>query len=145
MPLTTKGQTIEAAMVREYGPAKGRQVFYASARKGVIAGVERGGRRRRTMTASFHEAFGVKPKKRKKRKSAKRKTPKAAPARKAKKSHARKAPKRKAAKRKRAKKRAKRAKTRQGGRSSCESRLRAARRELRAIRERGVAPSRRAS
>ena len=31
MPLTAKGRQVYAAMRREYGPAKGKQVFYAYA------------------------------------------------------------------------------------------------------------------
>lgn len=40
MPLTSKGKEIKAAMAKEYGPKKGQQVFYASANKGTIKGVE---------------------------------------------------------------------------------------------------------
>ncbi len=42
MPLTKKGGKIYSAMVEEYGPKKGRQVFYASANKGTIKGVHKG-------------------------------------------------------------------------------------------------------
>jgi len=41
MPLTHKGATIYAAMVKEYGKKKGRNVFYASRNKGTIKGVDR--------------------------------------------------------------------------------------------------------
>ena len=40
MPLTAKGEKIKAAMEREYGKDKGDRVFYASANKGTIKGVE---------------------------------------------------------------------------------------------------------
>lgn len=46
MPLTKKGETIMAAMMKKYGHDKGRQVFYASRNKGTIMGVDR--RRSRT-------------------------------------------------------------------------------------------------
>jgi hypothetical protein len=49
MPLTTKGKKIMSAMQKEYGPKKGKQVFYATANKGKIKGVhgaKRQGRRR---------------------------------------------------------------------------------------------------
>jgi len=39
MPLTKKGKKILAKMRKTYGPKKGKQVFYASARKGKIKGV----------------------------------------------------------------------------------------------------------
>lgn len=41
MPVTKKGAKIKAAMVKEYGPEKGTQVFYASANKGTITGVHK--------------------------------------------------------------------------------------------------------
>lgn len=41
MPLTKKGQKIKRAMKKEYGEKKGEQVFYASAKKGTIKGVEK--------------------------------------------------------------------------------------------------------
>lgn len=40
MPLTSKGNKIMAAMGKQYGPEKGKRVFYASANKGTIKGVE---------------------------------------------------------------------------------------------------------
>ena len=40
MPLTEKGQKIKSAMVKQYGPEKGEQVFYASKNKGKITGVD---------------------------------------------------------------------------------------------------------
>lgn len=41
MPLTKKGQKIKQAMKKEYGAKKGEQVFYASANKGTVQGVEK--------------------------------------------------------------------------------------------------------
>lgn len=41
MPLTKKGQKIKSAMIKEYGPKKGEQVFYASRNKGTIKGVDK--------------------------------------------------------------------------------------------------------
>jgi len=38
MPLTKKGKKIMAAMKAEYGPKKGKEVFYASQNKGTIKG-----------------------------------------------------------------------------------------------------------
>lgn len=40
MPITKKGEKIKEAMESEYGKEKGEQVFYASANKGTIKGVE---------------------------------------------------------------------------------------------------------
>lgn len=40
MPLTAKGNKIMGNMVKEYGPAKGKKVFYASRNKGTISGVD---------------------------------------------------------------------------------------------------------
>lgn len=40
MPLTTKGEEIHRAMVKEYGEKKGEAVFYASRNKGKITGVD---------------------------------------------------------------------------------------------------------
>ena len=41
MPLSSKGEKIKKAMTEQYGEDKGEQVFYASANKGVITGVEK--------------------------------------------------------------------------------------------------------
>lgn len=41
MPMTKKGSKIMKAMKAEYGPKKGERVFYASANKGTIKGVEK--------------------------------------------------------------------------------------------------------
>lgn len=40
MPLTEKGKKIKAAMVAQYGPEKGEEVFYASKNAGKITGVD---------------------------------------------------------------------------------------------------------
>lgn len=42
MPLNKKGKKIKAAMEKQYGPKKGKQVFYASENKGTIKGVTKG-------------------------------------------------------------------------------------------------------
>ena len=42
MPLNKKGKEIKAAMVKQYGAKKGKQVFYASENKGTIKGVTKG-------------------------------------------------------------------------------------------------------
>ena len=41
MPLTDKGQKIKKSMVEQYGSKKGESVFYASANKGTITGIEK--------------------------------------------------------------------------------------------------------
>lgn len=41
MPLTKKGKKIKSAMKKEYGADKGERVFYASANKGTIKGVDK--------------------------------------------------------------------------------------------------------
>lgn len=40
MPLTAKGKKILSSMKKQYGAKKGKEVFYASAAKGKITGVE---------------------------------------------------------------------------------------------------------
>ena len=45
MPLTEKGKKIKGAMVKQYGAKKGKQVFYASERKGTIKGVAHKGKK----------------------------------------------------------------------------------------------------
>lgn len=40
MPLNSKGKKIMEHMKDEYGPKKGKQVFYASKNKGKISGVD---------------------------------------------------------------------------------------------------------
>ena len=47
MPKTEKGKKIYQAMVDEYGPEKGKQVFYASANKGTIKGVHKKKRKKK--------------------------------------------------------------------------------------------------
>lgn len=42
MPLTKKGNKIMANMVKEYGPKKGKDVFYASVNAGKVKGVHKG-------------------------------------------------------------------------------------------------------
>ena len=41
MQLTDKGKTILGKMKDQYGPDKGESVFYASANKGTITGIEK--------------------------------------------------------------------------------------------------------
>ena len=41
MPLSAKGKKIKKAMLKQYGKKKGKKVFYASANKGTITGVEK--------------------------------------------------------------------------------------------------------
>ena len=41
MPLSEKGTKIKKAMAQQYGAKKGEQVFYASANKGTITGIEK--------------------------------------------------------------------------------------------------------
>ena len=41
MPFTQKGTKIMKSMVSQYGPKKGKKVFYTSKNKGVIKGVDR--------------------------------------------------------------------------------------------------------
>ena len=41
MPLTPKGQKIQAAMKKQYGSRKGVQVFNAAANKGTVKGVKK--------------------------------------------------------------------------------------------------------
>lgn len=43
MPLSKKGERIRTEMRKEYGRERGDRVFYASANKGTIKGVERRG------------------------------------------------------------------------------------------------------
>jgi hypothetical protein len=40
MPLTRKGRSILQSMEEQYGPKKGKRVFYASVNKGTIAAAE---------------------------------------------------------------------------------------------------------
>jgi len=41
MPLTKKGRKIKGAMQKHYGAKKGKQVFYASQKKGTIRGTHK--------------------------------------------------------------------------------------------------------
>jgi hypothetical protein len=41
MPKTAKGKKIAKSMTEQYGKEKGEQVYYASANKGTIKGVEK--------------------------------------------------------------------------------------------------------
>ena len=41
MPLTDKGKKILGSMKNQYGSEKGESVFYASANKGTITGIEK--------------------------------------------------------------------------------------------------------
>jgi hypothetical protein len=56
MPLTKKGEKIMANMASEYGPEKGKRVFYASRNAGKITGVDpessHRSRKRHTQNAS---------------------------------------------------------------------------------------------
>ena len=42
MPLTKKGTKILSAMKKQYGAKKGKEVFYASQKKGTIKGTHKG-------------------------------------------------------------------------------------------------------
>jgi hypothetical protein len=44
VPLTDKGKKILASMKKEYGPEKGKRVFYASQNAGTITGTHRLGK-----------------------------------------------------------------------------------------------------
>lgn len=44
MPLTMKGKKVLASMTKQYGPEKGKRVFYASINSGKIKGAENYGR-----------------------------------------------------------------------------------------------------
>jgi hypothetical protein len=41
VPLSAKVKKIKKAMLKQYGKKKGKKVFYASANKGTITGVEK--------------------------------------------------------------------------------------------------------
>lgn len=41
MPLTPKGKKVLANMKKTYGPKKGKEVFYASIKKGKLKGVHK--------------------------------------------------------------------------------------------------------
>jgi len=46
MPLSKKGTKIKKAMTESYGKKRGEQIFYASANKGTIKGVEKKSRKK---------------------------------------------------------------------------------------------------
>lgn len=48
MPLTKKGRRIRSAMERFYGKKKGKEVFYGSERKGILEGVTKKPRKKRS-------------------------------------------------------------------------------------------------
>jgi hypothetical protein len=66
MPLTKKGKSIKSAMTKRYGENKGEQVFYASANKGTIKGVEK---RQKLKAGGSVAKAGTKAKSKKKSKS----------------------------------------------------------------------------
>ena len=41
VPLTDKGKKIKKAMKKQYGKKKGEKIFYASANKGTIKGIDK--------------------------------------------------------------------------------------------------------
>jgi len=41
VPLTDKGKKIKTAMTKQYGKKKGEKIFYASANKGTITGIDK--------------------------------------------------------------------------------------------------------
>ena len=41
VPLTDKGKKIKKAMKKQYGKKKGEKIFYASANKGTITGIDK--------------------------------------------------------------------------------------------------------
>jgi len=41
VPLTDKGEKIKTAMTKQYGKKKGKKIFYASANKGTITGIDK--------------------------------------------------------------------------------------------------------
>ena len=41
VPLTDKGKKIKKSMKKQYGKKKGEKIFYASANKGTITGIEK--------------------------------------------------------------------------------------------------------
>ncbi len=47
MPITKKGSKIKEKMEKEYGEEKGEKVFYASANKGTIKGIHKGGKKKK--------------------------------------------------------------------------------------------------
>ena len=41
MPLSKKGKKIKKSMLEQYGKKKGEKIFYASANKGTITGIDK--------------------------------------------------------------------------------------------------------
>jgi len=41
VPLSKKGKKIKTAMTKQYGKKKGEKIFYASANKGTITGIDK--------------------------------------------------------------------------------------------------------
>jgi hypothetical protein len=58
MPLTEKGQKILAAMKKQYGEEKGKQVFYASQNKGTITGTHKERKARRGLRRLARKKHG---------------------------------------------------------------------------------------
>lgn len=58
MPLTPKGEKIEAKFKREYGAKEGERNFYASRNAGTISGVDQG---RASRDGHFARIGGVNP------------------------------------------------------------------------------------
>lgn len=46
MPLTKKGIKLKKKFIQEYGAKKGKQVFYASEKKGTIKGIKKNKKKR---------------------------------------------------------------------------------------------------
>ena len=55
MPLTEKGQKILAAMKKQYGDEKGKQVFYASQNKGTVTGTHKSRAKARKAVKKWHK------------------------------------------------------------------------------------------
>lgn len=51
MPLTKKGKKIKRAMVKQFGPKKGTEVFFASENAGTIKGVHKKKKKKSTITS----------------------------------------------------------------------------------------------
>lgn len=57
MPLTKKGAKLKKKFKEEYGPEKGEQVFFASANKGTIKGVEKKGAKKKSGKSASKKSF----------------------------------------------------------------------------------------
>ena len=53
MPLTKKGETIKAALVKEYGEERGERILYAGKNKGTFTGIDAA---RDDAIRSYHDA-----------------------------------------------------------------------------------------